>query len=181
MNKKIQNLLSSKKILITLLIAHTIIIIYYMFFGFGRAQVGSDLEGYRYSIIPTGIPLWYPKVLSFDTLKRWVFSLGNLLAFVPFGILIPLIFGIKYFKFIFIFLISIFSLEILQMVTYLGSFDIEDIMINVVGASIGFSSYKMGNKSKLLSHRIIYTAFLILIFTIIMILFAELVNSRMRF
>lgn len=96
-------------LLVTLLIIYTIIIIYFMFFGFGRPQINNTIQEYRFSIIPTRIPLWYPKKLSL----LWFFSLGNLLAFVPFGILIPMIFNIRYLKFIFIFLISITTLEIL--------------------------------------------------------------------
>ena len=132
MIKTIQDLLTNKKIKQTLLVIYIIAILYFMFFGFSRPQFSITHQEYRFSIVPTGIPLWFPKHLSFDLLKLWIFSLGNLLAFVPFGILIPMIFGTKYLKFIFIFVISIISLEILQMITYLGSFDIEDIIINSI-------------------------------------------------
>ncbi|RDY26723.1 VanZ family protein [Romboutsia weinsteinii] len=167
MTKKRQN------ILVALLVIYSIAIIYFMFFGFGRPNIHNNIHGYRFSIIPTGIPLWFPKTLSF----LWIFSLGNLLGFVPFGILIPMIFDIKYHKFIFIFAISIFSLEILQMVTYLGSFDTTDIIINSIGATIGFLSYKIGNSFKLASQKIIGTVVLILSFSFIMITFAEIFNK----
>lgn len=91
--------------------------------------------------------------------------------------LIPMIFGTNYYKFIFVFLISIVSLEILQMITYLGSFDIEDIIINLLGATMGFFSYKIGNKSKLVSRKIFSTIFLILSFSIMLIVLAEIVNK----
>lgn len=167
MNKK------RKKLLVALLIIYTIAIIYFMFFGFNRPNISNNIQEYRFSIIPTRIPLWYPKKLSF----LWIFSLGNLLAFVPFGILIPMIFDIKYHKFIFIFLISILSLEIIQMVTYLGSFDTEDIIINSIGATIGFFSYKISNNFKLVSQKIISTLFFILILSFAMISFAEVFNK----
>ncbi len=160
-------------LLVTLLIIYTIIIIYFMFFGFGRPQINNTIQEYRFSIIPTRIPLWYPKKLSL----LWFFSLGNLLAFVPFGILIPMIFNIRYLKFIFIFLISITTLEILQMITYLGSFDAEDIIINSIGASIGFFSYKISDTFKLISQKILSTSLLILILTFAMIIFAEIFNK----
>lgn len=177
MDIKKQNLSQSNRIIVILLIAYTIAIIYFMFFGFGRPHISDSLQEYRFSIIPTGIPLWVPNHLSLDILKLWVFSLGNLLAFVPFGILMPMAFGLKYHKFIFIFLISIFSLEILQMISYLGSFDIEDIIVNSLGASIGFFSYKIGNKSKLVSKKIISTIFFILVFSFLLIGFAEIFNN----
>ncbi len=174
---KKQNLLSSKRIKVILMIVYSIAIIYFMFFGFDRPQISNTLQEYRFSIVPTGIPLWLPKNLSFVTLELWIFSLGNLLAFVPFGVLIPMIFGTKYFKFIYIFLISILSLEIFQMITYLGSFDVEDIIINALGATIGFSSYKIGNRSKIVSKKIIVIIFLVLIFSFLLIAFAEIFNK----
>lgn len=96
MDIKKQNLLSSKKIKMILMIVYTFAVIYFMFFGFGRPQISNALQEYRFSIIPTGIPLWFPKHLSLVFSKLWIFSLGNLLAFVPFGIFIPMIFDIKY-------------------------------------------------------------------------------------
>lgn len=167
----------NSSILLILLIVYLIAIIYFMFFGFGRPQISDTLQEYRFSIIPDSIPLWFPNHFSLDTLKLWIFSLGNLLAFVPFGILIPMIFGTKYYKFIFVFLISILSLEILQMMTYLGSFDIEDIIINSIGATIGFFSYKIGNRAKLVSKKIISTVLLILIFSCLLVVFAEIFNK----
>lgn len=61
------------------------------------------------------------------------------------------------------------------MIIYLGSFDTEDILINSIGATIGFFSYKISNNFKLVSQRIISTLFLILSFT--MISFAEIFNK----
>ena len=158
---------------VTLLIIYTIIIIYFMFFGFGRPQINNTVQEYRFSIIPTRIPLWYPKNFSL----LWFFSLCNLLAFVPFGILIPMILNTRYLKSIFVFLISITALEILQMITYLGSFDTEDIIINSIGTSIGYFSYKISDKFKLVSQKIISTSFFILILSFGMIIFAEIFNK----
>lgn len=63
------------------------------------------------------------------------------------------------------------------MVTYLGSFDIEDIIINSIGATIGFLSYKIGNNFKSASQKIIATVALTLIFSFIMTIVAEIFNK----
>lgn len=55
--------------------------------GFGRI---AKFDSFQYSFAVTNIPLWIPKHVSFDILRLWVFSLGNLVAFIPFGVLIPL-------------------------------------------------------------------------------------------
>lgn len=63
------------------------------------------------------------------------------------------------------------------MITYLGSFDAEDIIINSIGASIGFFSYKISDTFKLISQKILSTSLLILILTFAMIIFAEIFNK----
>ena len=171
-----KKLLLNKKFIAASLIIYTILLIYLMFLGFGRLQLRATHRIYRFQMTPTGIPLWFPKHLEFYSLRLWILSLGNLLLFVPFGVLIPRIFNLKYPRFILGFLISITSLEILQMVTYLGSFDINDIIINSIGATIGFLSYKIGNKAKSLPRKIIITVLWVIIFTVIMIVLAETFN-----
>ncbi len=177
MDAKKQRLSSGKKVQVMLLIVYTVAIIYFMFFGFDRPQIGSALREYRFSIVPARIPLWFPKDSSLIFSRRWLFSLGNLLAFVPFGVFVPMIFGARYHRFLSIFLLSILSLELLQMVTYLGSFDVEDVIVNALGATIGFCAYRLGGKFKLRSQKIIGVFCLILIFSFFMIAFAEKFNK----
>ncbi|MDE5584409.1 MAG: VanZ family protein, partial [Ruminococcus sp.] len=66
--------------------------------------------------------------------------LGNIFLFIPWGFLIPIYFkSLRTFrKFIKITLISVLLIESVQLFTMLGSFDIEDILLNSVGAYIGF-------------------------------------------
>ncbi|WP_409296808.1 VanZ family protein [Peribacillus sp. SCS-26] len=144
----IQQLKNKKKYLSILLSVYVALLVYFMFFGFGRPKL-VGLQEYRYSLIPLRIPLWFPKQFSIDIIKLWVFALGNLLAFIPFGILVPIVFEHSfktYFKFITLFVSLILCMEIVQLVTYLGSFDIEDIIINTMGATIGFCSYKISER-----------------------------------
>ena len=64
--------------------------------------------------------------------------LGNLCAFMPFAIFLPLIFESmnKYSKFLVTMIIIVIIIEILQFVTMSGSCDIDDLILNVFGASI---------------------------------------------
>jgi glycopeptide antibiotics resistance protein len=71
--------------------------------------------------------------------------LGNLLLFLPMGIYLPYIFKKlyifrNYFKYITLFLISI---EIMQLILRRGSFDIDDFILNIIGAIIGFAIGKV--------------------------------------
>lgn len=69
--------------------------------------------------------------------------LGNIIPFVPFGFLIPII-SKKYRRFIKTFslcLIIIIGIESFQFVTMLGFFDIDDIFLNMIGCIIGYCAY----------------------------------------
>ena len=130
-----------KNLLITLLIIYSIAVIYCMFFGFNRVQ---GIDTYRFQLVPNKWPLIFPRILSI-----WIFDLGNIVAFIPFGILIPKLLNIDFKKFVFLFIIAIFLLEILQLITRLGAFDINDIISNTLGATIGYIMYKKVFLSKL--------------------------------
>jgi glycopeptide antibiotics resistance protein len=69
--------------------------------------------------------------------------LGNIFAFSPLGLLLPLLFKncnkIKNTLLISIG-ISLF-IEIIQVVFYLGSCDIDDLILNVLGSLLGFAIY----------------------------------------
>lgn len=128
-----------RKITMVLFVLYALLVVYFLFIGFNRASSNVD-QGMRYSLIPNGIPLNFPMGRDF---KLWLFNLGNFIAFVPFGIIVPLLFRCSFIRFISLFIVSITILEIVQMVTRLGSFDIDDIMINTLGASVGYWSQRM--------------------------------------
>ncbi len=71
--------------------------------------------------------------------------LGNIMAFVPFGFLLPLLTdGANKFKSIIIssFILSL-VFEIIQLLTGLGEFDVDDVLLNVLGASLGYILYRI--------------------------------------
>lgn len=73
--------------------------------------------------------------------------LGNIIAFGPLGFLLPLVFKrLKKIKFI-IYTAFILSLmfELIQLFTSIGEFDVDDIMLNVLGAICGYLVYTAFN------------------------------------
>lgn len=79
--------------------------------------------------------------------------LGNIVLFIPWGILVPQIFKtIKSTKAVIIFSMT-FSLacELVQHVYSIGIFDIDDIIYNTIGGIIGFKLIKHFSKQK--THR----------------------------
>lgn len=98
----------------------------------------------------------------FDTLRRFLWVLqysgdaeqlrhavvnlgGNVIMFVPLGFFAPCIWE-KMGKFGWHFLamlLTIFAIELLQLATNLGSCDVDDLILNLVGTTIGFGLYKL--------------------------------------
>lgn len=74
--------------------------------------------------------------------------LGNIIPFIPFGFLLP----VTYKKFssmigvFFIGLASILLIEIFQFFTKLGSFDVDDIMLNMIGIVCGYLMFLVINR-----------------------------------
>ena len=155
-----------KNLLVALLVIYSITIIYCMFFGFNRVQ---GIDTYRFQLVPNKWPLIFPRILSI-----WIFDLGNIVAFIPFGILIPKLLNIDFKKFVFLFIIAIFLLEILQLITRLGAFDINDIISNTLGATIGYIMYKKVFLSKLSIRSFVISVIIVIISIVSIMIISEL-------
>ena len=84
-----------------------------------------------------------------DLLRHAVINLGgNVAMFVPLGFLVPCIWE-KMSKFGWHFLamvLTIVLIELLQFITNLGSCDVDDLILNLVGTAIGFGIYQLWKK-----------------------------------
>ena len=76
--------------------------------------------------------------------------LGNFALFMPFGYFIPRLFGRYrvFVKFILLTFAVLLSIETLQVLTLCGSFDVDDILLNIVGAVIGFFTARIAKSRK---------------------------------
>ena len=90
------------------------------------------IYGSLYSIIHRTIPYLIPHEI--------ISLLGNFALFVPFGYFIPQLFRRYrgFVKFILLTFVVLLSIETLQVVTLRGCFDVDDILLNLAGAVIGF-------------------------------------------
>ena len=71
---------------------------------------------------------------------------GNLVVFIPLGLFLPL-FWRKFYSYFYTILYSaiiIIVVELLQLFTLRGSCDIDDLILNIVGVSIGYGCYHLG-------------------------------------
>lgn len=66
--------------------------------------------------------------------------IGNIIPFIPLGFILPLAFPSlgNWFTTMITCFLFICCIEILQVFSYLGSFDVDDIILNLLSCSIGF-------------------------------------------
>jgi glycopeptide antibiotics resistance protein len=72
--------------------------------------------------------------------------LGNIMAFIPLGIFIPVLMGNKLLsgaKVLVLSLLLSFAFEVTQLLTGMGIFDVDDLMLNTFGGMMGYVLYTM--------------------------------------
>lgn len=130
-----------------LLFLYFVMLLYFMFAGFHR-YVHSD---YRYNLIPLHTISAYVENLRLDNLIDTAINLiGNIAVFIPLGFLIPASLSRpwSYGKFILLFIFIIIFLECMQTLLRVGTGDIDDLLLNVIGGSIGYSVYALYDKMR---------------------------------
>ncbi len=122
-----------------LLVCYTLLLSFWMFFGFGRYTYSE----FRYNLIPFSTIRIFLNFDHFNT-NMWVINLiGNIGVFVPFGILVPIVLQRRIVRSYITFIIGIFVLELIQLLSRRGSFDIDDLLLNSIGFVIGYGIYKI--------------------------------------
>lgn len=68
---------------------------------------------------------------------------GNVLVFVPFGFLFPLAAreGERFWVMLLNAFVFVLGIEVFQLFSAFGAFDVDDILLNCLGASLGFGVY----------------------------------------
>jgi glycopeptide antibiotics resistance protein len=100
----------------------------------------------NYNLVPFHTITSYIKASPHINTDIWVTNLaGNILAFMPLGFFLPLLFTrcIKFrYTILFVFLTTL-GVECLQFISRVGSFDIDDIILNTIGGALGYSIFKL--------------------------------------
>ncbi|MBP3961307.1 VanZ family protein [Paenibacillus lignilyticus] len=132
----------AKKLVGLITILYLILLLYWMFIGFGRS--GTQWSGYRYNLVPMRtIRLYFDHADSFTPTHWLVNIVGNVAVFVPFGLSIPYLYRIRIVRLTLLSVAVLFILELLQLLLHRGSFDIDDILLNTVGVLVGAGLYSL--------------------------------------
>lgn len=140
-------------------ICYMILLIYFLFFSeeYGRDEVYTT---YQYNL-----KLFHElrRYLAYKDQIGNIFFLinvvGNVVAFMPFGFLVPVLYreqrreathnGHYFRSFLFVtmlgFLLSL-GVETIQLITKVGCFDVDDLMLNTLGVVLGYLIYYISKK-----------------------------------
>lgn len=146
MNKEIKKKIKAAGAVLFAL--YILVLIYFLFFADRFGQTTFEEREYHYNLV------------LFREIKRfWIYReqlgvlavaanlAGNIIGFVPFGMILPLI--CKNARGFFFISFSGFALslgvETVQLLTKLGCFDVDDLVMNTAGAAIGYAIFAAGH------------------------------------
>lgn len=133
-----------------LFIIYCMALVYFMFFSdfYGRTQIAQE---YHYNLRP------FKEIVRF--VRHWkriggfraFLNLGgNIIGFIPMGIFLPALFDKckkSWVAFLYGFEMSLF-IECLQLIFKVGSFDVDDIILNTLGVVFGYIVFQIAGKCR---------------------------------
>lgn len=139
----IRNTTRHQKICWVLFIVYLVALIYFMFFAesFGRTHVQTK---YAYNLE------LFKEIRRFYTYRRqlgWSAVLlnlgGNVAGFMPFGFILPVISrrGKKWYNTLLLSFSLSLCIETVQLACKVGSFDVDDLLLNTAGGILGYLTY----------------------------------------
>ena len=139
---------NTRIVVFAIFVIYCLLIIYVTFLGVGRANVWSDVSIWEYASRMANL---HP----FKTISMYVTRLNpsnpmfavavvnlsvNFILLLPMGFLLPVLFDKlrNFFSIIGICTAILIVIEIMQLFTRRGSFDVDDFILNLNGAALGF-------------------------------------------
>lgn len=131
-----------------LFVAYLIVLMYFLLFAelLGRTEVTGE---YSYNLTP------FKEIMRFITYRDLlgypavILNLaGNVVAFMPFGFILPVLFRINRKWYIILqwsFVLSL-TFEVIQLVTKVGSFDVDDLLLNSLGGLLGYWCFLLADR-----------------------------------
>jgi glycopeptide antibiotics resistance protein len=119
-----------------------------LFFSSYRQAVrfGRNESFTEYNLIPFHTIMNYINATGYINTSIVITNLaGNILAFMPLGFFLPLLFKrcLKFRNTMVIVIASTLTVECLQYIFRVGSFDVDDLILNTVGGILGFGIFKL--------------------------------------
>ena len=127
---------------VLLFVLYLLLLFYLLFFSetYGRTMD----SGYRYNLEPfKEIKRFWSNRDSLGWNSVITNLVGNIVAFAPFGFFLPMLCRAGRNVFGCVILSALFSLavEVVQLFSKVGAFDVDDILLNAIGGLVGFLIY----------------------------------------
>ena len=133
---------------VLLFVVYVILLIYFLFFAEEYGRVAQAEQVYRYNLVPFVEirRFWkYREQLGMFAVFSNIF--GNVICFLPFGFILPVIFRRMNNGFLICisgFILSL-TVEVIQLVTKVGCFEVDDMILNTLGAALGYVLFLICN------------------------------------
>lgn len=129
---------------LVLLIIYLILLTYFLFFAEAMGRTPGTREDYAYNLVlfkEIRRFIVYREVLGYRAVMLNI--VGNVVAFMPFGFIVPEVWNELNHWYTITFLGFLFSLciELTQLVSRVGSFDVDDLLLNTIGALLGYVAF----------------------------------------
>ena len=131
-----------------LFVIYMLLLLYFLFFSEKYGRVAEAEREFRYNLVP------------FVEIRRfWVYRhqpgllalmtniCGNVIGFVPYGYILPVVARRMQNGFLIVlsgFCLSL-TVETIQLITRVGCFDVDDLILNTLGAALGYLLFVICN------------------------------------
>ena len=127
---------------------YLLIVIRLIIFKYPISQLAAIAKGWEKGVVLEGLA--HANFTLFKTIRMYIdyaYKLnsfenlvGNVVVFIPFGFMIPFVMkgGRNFWVMLLNALLFVMGLEIFQLFTGFGAFDVDDILLNCLGAVIGY-------------------------------------------
>ncbi len=135
----------------TIFFIYLLIVIKLIIFKYPYEQLKAIADSWEKGVIMEGLDT--ANFTLFKTIRMYIkYSyklnsfenlIGNIVVFVPYGFLFPYVLkkGSNFFVMLFNAFLFVAGIEIFQLFSAFGAFDVDDILLNCVGAVIGYLLY----------------------------------------
>lgn len=147
-----KNTTKHQKISWVFFLLYLALLVYFLFFAESFGRTDPSRFGYAYNLVP------FKEIMRFwiyrEKLGMYTVILniaGNIAAFMPFGFFLPIISrkSRKWYNTTAIGFCFSFFVETIQLVFRVGSFDVDDIILNTTGAVFGYLLYQIVQKTRI--------------------------------
>ena len=152
----IKNTSRNQKFGWVLFIIYLMCLAYFLFFAEALGRTAHAGEDYSYNIV------LFKEIKRFYTYRHIVgfkaFFLnvyGNIICFIPFGFFLPIVSrrGRKWYNtFLLGFAFSL-CIEVTQLVVRVGSFDVDDLLLNTIGGAVGYVVFRVIQRIRIRRNR----------------------------